>query len=75
MPAGRSTNSAKSISRARRTALPQFRTAPITMRYHWLIQSYVAAGTGGWWPDERDPGVRGKCRIQCAISERLEDFN
>jgi aminoglycoside 6'-N-acetyltransferase-1b len=24
------------------------------------IQSYVAAGVGdGWWPDERDPGVRG----------------
>ena len=25
-----------------------------------FIQSYVAAGAGGgWWPDERDPGVRG----------------
>ena len=24
------------------------------------VQSYVAAGAGaGWWPDERDPGVRG----------------
>jgi RimJ/RimL family protein N-acetyltransferase len=24
------------------------------------IQSYVAMGAGGgWWPDERDPGVRG----------------
>jgi RimJ/RimL family protein N-acetyltransferase len=24
------------------------------------IQSYIAAATGdGWWPDERDPGVRG----------------
>jgi AacA4 family aminoglycoside N(6')-acetyltransferase len=24
------------------------------------IQSYVAMGSGdGWWPDERDPGVRG----------------
>lgn len=24
------------------------------------IQSYVALGSGdGWWPDERDPGVRG----------------
>ena len=25
-----------------------------------FIQSYVAMGSGdGWWPDERDPGVRG----------------
>jgi aminoglycoside 6'-N-acetyltransferase Ib len=25
-----------------------------------FIQSYVALGSGGgWWPDERDPGVRG----------------
>lgn len=25
-----------------------------------FIQSYVAMGAGGgWWPDERDPGVRG----------------
>jgi RimJ/RimL family protein N-acetyltransferase len=24
------------------------------------IQSYIAMGSGdGWWPDERDPGVRG----------------